>query len=147
VKAKAKLGAGNTTGPEGYTSEQFAIMACMILDGNGACSKEAVEVKLGSTTAPWGASSFEKQKAGQGVLEALQDANAIALDHWLPATAAASAVLPMPSVHGLDYVVTAPSAFDLHCWQQNEESLRRVIKDAEWVRAKSAEWITPCSSS
>jgi hypothetical protein len=130
VPAKAKLGVAASSAQGDYTAEQYATVACMILEGNGACSKEAAEARLGSITA---ARDTDKQRAGQAILEALQAADSIAIDYWLPAATGAEAALYMPGSAGLGYVVTAPNAFDLYCWQRMEGELRDAIKAAQKV--------------
>jgi hypothetical protein len=138
VRTKAKLpytwGYGSyTSRKDDYTSEEYAVVACMILEGDGACSREAVEMRLGSIAAPAADNSAGRQKAGQTVLKALCAANAIALDHWSPSTTWAGGALAMSSTSELGQIVTAPNAFDLYCWQQKEVELRQVIRDAEAV--------------
>jgi hypothetical protein len=130
VRAKAKLD-GAASGD--YTAEQYATVACMILDGNGACSKEAAEMRLGSLTAPKSANVVDRQRAGQAILEALQAANAISIDDWLPSQMGAGGAMSMPGTAELGQVVTAPNAFDLYCWQRMEGELRGAIKAAQEV--------------
>jgi hypothetical protein len=130
VRAKAKLHGAASSAQVDYTAEQFATVACMILDGNGACSKEAAEARLGSITAAEGA---DKHRAGQAILHALQAANAITINEWWPSTTEVGATLPLSSTAELGHVVTAPNAFDLYCWQQMEGELRGAIKAAQRV--------------
>jgi hypothetical protein len=132
VRAKSKLDAVFST-QGGYTVEQYAAVACMILDGNGASSKEAVEMRLGSITAAQSASTADKQRAGQAILAALQAANAITIEHWSPSTTGARAALPLFSTAEPGNVVTA-NAFDFYCWQRMESELRGVNKAAQQVR-------------
>jgi hypothetical protein len=133
VRAKAKLDIAASSAQGAYTAEHFATVACMILDGNGACSKEAAEMRLGSIAAPRSADTASKQRAGQLILAALQAADAITVDHWLPSTNGTPGALSMPGTAELGHVVTAPNAFDLYCWQRMEGELRGIVKAGPWV--------------
>jgi hypothetical protein len=128
VRAKAKLGVAASSAQGNYTAEQYAAAACMILDGSGACSKQAAEARLGSIAAARSANPVDKQRAGQAVLEAMQAANAITMDYWWPSTLGAAGALSMPGTAGLGQVVTAPNAFDFYCWQRMEGELRGIAK-------------------
>jgi hypothetical protein len=65
-------------GGNGYSGEHFSRLACLILEGNGACSREEAEVQLGKLSAP-DKTKAEQREEGHYVLENMVAARAVHL--------------------------------------------------------------------